>query len=258
MNELSLFTGAGGGLLGTMLLGFHPIGYVEWDDRRQRVLAARIRDGILPDAPIFGDIKTFISSGCAELYQGITDIITGGFPCQDISCSGGGRGIEGERSGLWKTMAQTIRIVRPRYVLVENSPMLIIRGLGTVLRDLAEMGFDAQWGVFSASNVGRDIVRERIFIACTSQEHGGQFSRWPNKDIRNLVKHRPVGSPIDRYLEELDWKGEQRSAEGKDCLPPYLCRVGDGVTDELDRLREVGDMQCPQVVATAWRILTNE
>jgi site-specific DNA-cytosine methylase len=81
MNELSLFSGSGGGLLGTMLLGFTPIGYVEWDDYCQRILASRIKDGILPAAPIFGDIKTFIDSGCAELYRGITDVISGGFPC---------------------------------------------------------------------------------------------------------------------------------------------------------------------------------
>ena len=105
MNELSLFSGAGGGLLGTMLLGFRPIGYVEIDDYCQRVIAARIRDGILPDAPIFGDIKTFISDGYAASYTGLVDVITGGFPCQDISCAGSGKGITGERSGLWKSMA---------------------------------------------------------------------------------------------------------------------------------------------------------
>jgi len=85
MNELSLFTGAGGGLLGTKLLGWNPIGYVEWDDYCQRVIAQRIKDGFLPDAPIFGDIKTFIDSGCAELYRGVTDVISAGFPCQPFS-----------------------------------------------------------------------------------------------------------------------------------------------------------------------------
>jgi len=142
---------------------------------------------------------------------------------------GGGKGIEGERSGLWKEMSQIIRIVGPCFAFVENSPMLTSRGLGIVLRDLAEMGFDARWGVFSASNVGRDIVRERIFIACASQEHGGFFPGWADQDGRNMVKHRPPGSPIDRYLEELDRQGEQRAAGGENSLPPYLCRVGDGV-----------------------------
>ena len=92
MNELSLFSGAGGGLLGTMLLGFRPIGYVEWDDYCQRVLAARIRDGFLSDAPIFGDIKTFISDGYAASYTGLVDVITAGFPCQPFSVAGKRKG----------------------------------------------------------------------------------------------------------------------------------------------------------------------
>ena len=92
MRELSLFSGAGGGLLGTKLLGWEPIGYVEWDDYCQRVIAARIRDGYLPNAPIFGDIKAFIDSGCAELYRGITDVISAGFPCQPFSVAGKRKG----------------------------------------------------------------------------------------------------------------------------------------------------------------------
>src|SRR3990167_9497742 len=101
MRELSLFSGAGGGLLGTKLLGFKHIGYVEWDDYCQRVIAQRIKDGILDEAPIFGDIRSFIDQGYADAYSGLVDIITGGFPCQDISIANDeGLGIEGDRSGL--------------------------------------------------------------------------------------------------------------------------------------------------------------
>ena len=85
MNELSLFTGSGGGILGTKLLGFKHIGYVEINEFNQKIIAQRIRDGYIDNAPIFNDIKTFISDGYCELYKGITDIVTGGFPCQDIS-----------------------------------------------------------------------------------------------------------------------------------------------------------------------------
>ena len=88
MNELSLFSGGGGGLLGTMLLGWRPIGYVEWNDYCQRIIAARIRDGYLPDAPIFSDIRAFIRDGYAASYQGMVDVITGGFPCQPFSNAG--------------------------------------------------------------------------------------------------------------------------------------------------------------------------
>ncbi len=102
MRELSLFTGAGGGLLGTKLLGWEHIGYVEINDYCQEIIRQRIKDGILDEAPIFGDIKTFISEGYADAYKGMVDAITGGFPCQDISSAGPGGGIEAERSGLCK------------------------------------------------------------------------------------------------------------------------------------------------------------
>lgn len=164
MNELSLFTGAGGGLLGTKLLGWKAIGYVEKEPYCQKVIRQRIVDGILDAAPIFGNIRKFISEGYAASYTGMVDVITGGFPCQDISCAGSGKGIEGERSGLWNEMSTVIRIVRPKYVFVENSSMLTVRGLGTVLRDLASMGFDAKWGVLGHHAIGGQHKRERIWI----------------------------------------------------------------------------------------------
>jgi DNA (cytosine-5)-methyltransferase 1 len=238
MNELSLFSGAGGGLLGTMLLGFRPIGYVEWDDYCQRVIAARIRDGILPDAPIFGNIKTFISDGYAASYTGMVDVITGGFPCQDISCAGSGKGITGERSGLWKSMADVIRIVRPRYVLVENSPMLTLRGLGTVLRDLAEMGFDARWGVFSAADVGAPHIRERIFILA----HTSKIRFNARRSGQSLQGAR------------LDGKASVEKGEGWD-FEPGMDRVAYGLDNGLDRVAALGNGQVPQVVRAAWRLL---
>ena len=86
MNELSLFSGAGGGLLATQhLLGFNTIGYVEYDNYCQQVIAQRIKDGFLHNAPIFTDIRAFIDSGCAELYRGVTDVVAAGFPCQPFS-----------------------------------------------------------------------------------------------------------------------------------------------------------------------------
>jgi DNA (cytosine-5)-methyltransferase 1 len=256
VNELSLFTGAGGGLLGTMLLGFRPIGYVEWDDHCQRVIAARIHDGILPDAPIFGDIKTFISDGYAASYTGLVDVITGGFPCQDISCVRGGqqKGLEGERSGLWKAMAQVIRIVGPSYVLVENSPMLTLRGHGTVLRDLAEMGFDARWGVLSAASVGAPHLRERIWIVAHSnkkrldavfKDHNGIEGRGETTTVRGE----------NRVFFEMGQEGDSVPT-GQWPIPPEPERMVDGVADQLDRLKAIGNGQVPRVVATAWKILT--
>ena len=85
MRELSLFSGAGGGLIASYVLGWRSIGYVEYNEYCQRVIRQRIQDGILPDAPIFGDINTFLSEGYASAYQGMVDIVTAGFPCQPFS-----------------------------------------------------------------------------------------------------------------------------------------------------------------------------
>jgi DNA (cytosine-5)-methyltransferase 1 len=92
-------------------------------------------------------------------------MLTGGFPCQDISVAGKGKGIrEGERSGLWREYAKAIRSLRPRYALIENVSAITQRGLDIVLADLAEAGYDAEWFTLSASDVGAWHRRERIFI----------------------------------------------------------------------------------------------
>src|SRR3989304_4802045 len=175
LRELALFSGAGGGILGGLLLGWRTVCAVELDAYCRSVLLARQRDGVLAPFPIWDDVRTFDG----EPWRGHVDVISGGFPCQDISAAGAGAGIDGAKSGLWVEMARIIREVRPRYALVENSPMLASRGLGRVLGDLAEMGFDARWGVFSAAEVGAPHLRERIFILATDASRGGQRELQP-------------------------------------------------------------------------------
>ena len=161
MNELALFAGAGGGILGGHLLGWRTVCAVEWEPYPASVLVARQNDGVLPPFPIWDDVQTFDG----RPWRGIVDVVSGGFPCQDISAAGKGAGIDGERSGMWREMARIICEVRPKFVFVENSPMLTSRGLGVVLGDLAQMGFDAKWGVLGAADVGAPHQRNRIWIA---------------------------------------------------------------------------------------------
>lgn len=160
MNELHLFAGAGGGILGGMLLGHTCVCAVEIEPYGRKVLLQRQRDGMLPKFPIWDDVRTFDG----KPWRGKIDIICGGFPCQDISCAGKGAGIDGERSGLWSEFARIISEVRPRYAFVENSPMLAVRGLGRVLGDLSEIGYDARWCVMGADDVGAPHVRKRMWI----------------------------------------------------------------------------------------------
>ena len=168
LRELALFAGAGGGILGGKILGWKTLCAVEWDAYARSVLMARQNEGCLEPFPIWDDVQTFDG----HPWRGRVDVVSGGFPCQDISAAGKGAGIDGERSGMWSHMARIIREVGPRYVLVENSPMLTSRGLGRVLGDLAEMGHDARWGVLGAVHAGAPHKRERIWIVAHAGLHG--------------------------------------------------------------------------------------
>lgn len=146
-----------------------------------RILAARMEDGSLEPAPIWSDARTLL----AELrrmfgdVRGLFDVITAGFPCQDISLAGNREGLAGERSGLWYTIAELIREVGPAFVLLEN-----VRGLltpvcaetpapiATVLGDLADCGYDAQWLMLGADDVGASHRRDRVFIFAVRRDSG--------------------------------------------------------------------------------------
>ena len=163
MNELALFAGAGGGLLAAKQLGHTIVCAVEKDEYAREVLLRRQRDGWLDKFPIWDDVTTFDG----RPWRGKVDVISGGFPCQDISSAGKGAGLAGARSGLWSEMARIIGEVRPRYVIVENSPLLRTRGLWQVLKDLAKMGYDARWGVVGADDAGAPHRRKRCWIVAT-------------------------------------------------------------------------------------------
>jgi DNA (cytosine-5)-methyltransferase 1 len=124
LRELSLFTGGGGGLLASHLLGWQTICAVESYPDACGILVGRQNEGLLPPFPIWDDVRTF--DGLP--WRGLADVVSGGFPCQDISAAGRGDGLEGERSALWWEMARVIREVRPLGVFVENSPFLLGRG----------------------------------------------------------------------------------------------------------------------------------
>lgn len=232
LNELALFAGAGGGILAGQLLGERTICAVELNAFCARRLMQRQNEGHLPPFPIWDDVRTFDG----RPWHGIAHVVSGGFPCTDISSAGKKAGIEGEQSGLWVEMARIIREVRPRFVRVENSPMLTARGLGRVLGDLASMGFDARWGVLGSDDLGADHGRERIWIVADSMP-------W----LKPLGWHLPGG-----------WRQSQQVAKVANreivCEPGFLGKP-DGMADRMDRNRAIGNGQDPIVAATAWRLL---
>lgn len=240
MRELALFAGAGGGILGGKLLGWRTVCAVEIDAYCRRVLLARQRDGHVPRFPIWDDICTFDG----HPWSGSVDVVSGGFPCQDISAAGKGEGITGKRSSLWSEMARVIREVRPRYAFVENSPMLASRGLGTVLGDLAEMGFDARWGVLSACAVGAPHTRERLWIVANSIE-----DRQKNRlSIGKNTQYAPHGNRMQN--EAWDSISEQPPAES------LVDGAANGLAHRVDRLEAIGNGQVPAVAALAWSLLS--
>ena len=167
MRELSLFSGAGGGLLATKwLLGFRVICYVENNPYRIEVLKARIRDGYLDDAPIWDDIKTFNGTP----WRGCVDVVTAGFPCQPFSTAGKQQG-EDDKRNLWPETIRVIREARPAIAFLENVPGLVSSGyIFTVLNDLAESGYEAFPPVrLAASDVGANHKRKRIWIVAYSE-----------------------------------------------------------------------------------------
>ena len=238
MNELALFAGAGGGILGGHLLGWRTICAVEWDAYAASVLLARQNDGVLAPFPIWDDVQTFDG----RAWRGRVDVVSGGFPCQDISAAGKGAGIDGERSGMWKHMARVVGEVRPRYVFVENSPMLVTRGLDRVLADLTALGYDSRWTVMGAADVGAPHQRDRIWIVAHAN---GMRELQPQGSISE--KRRRLGNNSGKE----EWRGTWWATE------PDVGRVANGVAARVDRLKAIGNGQVPGVAATAWRILTN-
>lgn len=243
MNELALFAGAGGGILGSHLLGWRTVCAVEREPYAASVLMQRQNDGILPPFPIWDDVCTFDG----RPWRGLIDVVSGGFPCQDISSAGSGAGIYGERSGLWREMARIIGEVRPRFAFVENSPLLVSRGLTVVISDLAEMGYDAQWGCISASNTNAPHKRDRIWLVAYASGERQQGQGEPFNTINKAPnRYRKTGEPFDvRFRSE--WPVE-----------PSVGRVADGVAARMDRLKAIGNGQVPRVAAAAFTMMSGE
>ncbi len=239
LRELALFAGAGGGILGGKLLGWRTVCAVEWNEHARKVLAARQDDGHLDPFPIWDDVQTFDGTP----WRGRVDIVTGGFPCQDISSAGKGAGIEGERSGMWKHMARIVGQVVPRFVFVENSPLLVGRGLAMVLGDLAAMGYDARWGVLGAHHVGSPHQRERVWVLAYPTGEGME-RQWESRGDRIEVPgltdkcYQAVCDPLQGTTD------------------PGVFRVVNVVANRVDRTERIGNGQVPAVVRLAWQILS--
>ena len=271
MNELSLFSGAGGGVLGTKLLEWKHIGYVENNEYCQKVLRQRIKDGILDEAPIFGDIRAFISEGYAARYKGLVDVITAGFPCQPFSVAGKGLGEKDDRN-MWPDTIECLRIIRPQFALFENVPGFLASGYcGTIFRDLAEAGYNARWCVLGAGDCGANHRRKRLWILGYSVRSGFSGQSWgrTRAEPENRYLQLEKADVSDTESKRLEGKNTEREQQARRrslqypernwwSVEPDVGRVANGVASRVDRLKAIGNGQVPVVVATAWRLLTND
>lgn len=266
MNELALFAGAGGGILGGKLLGWRTVCAVEINPYCIAQLIQRQNDKILPPFPIWDDICTFDGTN----WRGVIDVVSGGFPCQGISVAGKGKGLEDERSGLWSEMFRIICEVRPKYVFLENSPLLTRRGINRVLGDLASMGYDAIWGVLGADDVGAPHIRKRIWIlAYASSEQWKRESESREFKISSFFNRDGEEEPLaDSDMFNGNGRGLRSghvSEKGPTALQrggwwsiePDVGRVAHGVAYRMDRLKAIGNGQVPTVVRLAWNILSS-
>ena len=163
MKVLDLFAGIGGFTLGLERAGFETVAFCEIDPYAQKVLKKN-----WPGVPIYDDVRTITAERLASDGIGV-DVITGGFPCQDISVSGNQAGIQdGTRSGLWSECARLLGDIRPQYAIFENVTNLLNGERGAwfkrVLWDISQIGYDAEWHCIPASELGAHHHRDRIWI----------------------------------------------------------------------------------------------
>jgi len=287
VKELSLFSGVGGGLLASKyFLGWETIGYVEYEEYCQKVLKQRIADGLLDAAPIFGDIRAFISEGYAEAYKGMVDVITGGFPCQPFSVAGKGLGEDDPRN-MWPSTIECIRIIRPLFAFLENVPNLLTHEYARrIFGDLAESGYDVRWRVLSAAEVGAPHFRDRIWIVAHAHDkyretsHPTRSGETPKEirgqnscDVSSPLHAAETADSLSKRIQgggtqevqgksRLSWgEGLRRLEDLRDRpdIPTPLFRgVDDGIPNYMDRIKAIGNGQVPQCMARAWELLTED
>lgn len=249
----SLFSGIGGIELGLERAGLGtPIWFVENNPYCQEVLKKHW-NGV----PIYGDIRTIDWNNVER-----PDVLTGGFPCQDVSNAGRRAGITGSRSGLWKEYLRAIRALRPKYCVIENVRALLNRGLDTVLCDLASIRYDAFWTIISAASIGAWHLRERIFIIAWPSipdsdgsgcnKSSGFCQIISNANTGRLRKLELLRQAFDRNRKEI-WAVE-----------PGMGRLVDGVSTRMDnyiwkcQIEALGNAVVPQCAEVIGKIIKDQ
>jgi DNA (cytosine-5)-methyltransferase 1 len=227
----SLFAGIGGFDLGLTRAGLECRWQVELDPFCRRVLAKH-----WPDVRRHDDVRTF-PPGPVEDWR--VDLICGGFPCTDVSNAGKRAGITGQQSGLWVEFARILRLLRPRFVLVENSAALLARGLGRVLGDLAESGYDTEWDCLPAAAFGAPHVRDRVFIIAYTNGF-----RCETHSDEGRLRQSSLFNGDARHPGSMDRAAIWSQPRPVGAIP---MGVGNGIPEWLDRIKCCGNAIVPQI-----------
>ena len=225
LKVLDLFSGIGGFSLGLERTGgFETVAFCEIEEYPRKVLNKH-----WPGVPVYEDIKELTAERL--MADGIvSDVITGGFPCQDISVAGKQKGIEAERSGLWSELARLIGEIRPKYAIVENVTALLSgergRWFQRVLGDLAEIGYDTEWHCIPASNLGADHERDRVYIITYPNE-----SQCEGRRISIRIYQEYANACCSNWWQDK----------------PDVERVAHGIPNQSHRLKAIGNAVIPQI-----------
>lgn len=271
MLGLDLFSGIGGISL-ALEDWVTPILYVEKDKYAQSVLLSRMVEGSIKTAPIFRDVVKLDG----RTYNGKVDIIFGGFPCQDISVAGRGKGLAGERSGLFYEIVRLTKEIRPTFVFLENVPAIRTRGLEQVIKEFTQMGYDCRWTCLSAAAVGANHKRERWFLLAYSNisrrvwENSPQSKEWwdnsqpfgssqklPNTCGAGFERHGDLRKIIGSKKETLGFTTDGSFARDKKWWEsePNVGRMVDGIPNRVDRIKCLGNSVVPLQVKKAFERL---
>jgi len=264
LNGLDIFSGIGGGA-DALAPWVRPRAYCECDESAQSILLERQRRGEIPVAPIWDDIRTLT----AEHLPFSVDIVYGGFPCQDISVAGTGKGLEGERSGLFFEIIRLCGELRPRFVFLENVPAITTRGGVRVLKELTRLRYDCRWTHVSAAEIGAPHLRKRWFLlaypdngrkGCEIQTGGNEFTRGYSdaSDAHGSWKSQSKGRPrrIDpkKAWEKISLSSSSRAWPSGVPEPTVRGSV-DGFPSRSDRISGLGNAWVPLQARTAFERL---
>jgi DNA (cytosine-5)-methyltransferase 1 len=247
LRVLDLFSGIGGFSLGLERAGgFETVAFCEIEPYPRKVLAKH-----WPEVPCYDDVRTLTAEQLAA--DGIAvDVITGGFPCQDLSVAGKRAGLEGKRSGLWSEMVRLTCEIRPKFVLVENVGGLLAgpseypgRWFGRVLGDLAEIGYDAEWDCIPAAAIGAPHLRDRVWLMAYPNQIERVFTVFNAFDAAQTVRANAAERCENRLRSKMG--PSRRSIPGRWLEQPDFVGVVDGVSDWPHRLSGCGNAVVPQI-----------